>query len=131
MPSPSSYSPLALAFLGDTVFDLLVRKELLGSANRPVKDLHNLAASKVCAAAQAAAVKKILPLLDDEGAEGFKRGRNAHPGSVPKNQSVSDYHYATGLEALFGWLYLSGNTGRIQYLYNIIAQGGEENEKTG
>ena len=125
MSNPSSYSPLSLAFLGDTVFDLLVRKELLDDANRPAGDLHKLASQRVCASAQAAAIKKILSALSEEETEVFKRGRNAHPGSTPKNQSASDYHYATGLECLFGWLYLGDNKQRIIELYNLMKEGGE------
>ena len=116
----SSYSPLTLAFIGDTVFDLLVRGELVCEANRPVKELHNLAAKKVCASAQAESVKKIMDSLTSEESDVFKRGRNAHTGSTPKNQSGADYHYATGLECLFGWLYLNGNEERIKELYALM-----------
>lgn len=124
----NSYSPLALAFLGDTVYDLLVRSDLLSETNRPVKDLHKLASDRVCAGAQASAVKKILPLLSEEESEIFRRGRNAHPGSTPKNQSGSDYHYATGLECLFGKLWLDGKAERINELYNLIKEGGDYGE---
>lgn len=82
--NPASYSPLALAFIGDTVFDLLVREELILEANRPVKELHKAAASKVCASAQAESVRKIMDSLTEDELEIFKRGRNAHPGSTPK-----------------------------------------------
>lgn len=118
----NSYSPLTLAFIGDTVFDLLVRGELITEANRPVKELHKSASEKVCAKAQSEAVKKILPLLSEEETDVFKRGRNAHPGSLPKNQSPADYHYATGLEALFGWLFLKGEEDRINELYKAITE---------
>ncbi len=124
----NSYSPLTLAFLGDTVYDLLVRSEIVSEANRPVKDMHKAASSKVCASAQAQAVKKILPLLSEEEIETFKRGRNAHPGSTPKNQSSVDYHYATGLECLFGKLFLDGNYDRIRALYSLIKESSETNE---
>ena len=127
----NSYSPLTLAFLGDTVYDLLVRSDIISQANRPVKDLHALASSKVCASAQAQAVIAILPLLSEEECEVFKRGRNAHPGSTPKNQSGPDYHYATGLECLFGKLWLDGRHDRINELYNIIKESCDGNEKTG
>ena len=109
-----------MAFIGDTVFDLLVREELIRDANRPVKDLHTLASKKVCAAAQAKAIKSIMQDLTPQETDIFKRGRNAHPGSTPKNQSGADYHYATGLECLFGWLYLKGEIGRINELYGEI-----------
>ena len=122
----SAFSPLALAFVGDTVFDLLVRSELLCGANRPVSALHPMAAKKVCAAAQAKAAKLLLPELTEEETAVFKRGRNAHTGGIPKNASSADYHYATGLESLFGWLYLKGNTDRINYLYGIISREAED-----
>ncbi len=123
----TSLSPLALAFIGDTVFDILIRSELVCEANRPVKELHKEAASKVCAAAQARYIKKVLPLLSEDEEEIFKRGRNAHTGTVPKNQSSADYHYATGLECLFGWLYLSGKNERIKELYELMKE--EKNDE--
>lgn len=118
----SAVSPLALAFIGDTVFDLLIRSELVCEANRPVNDLHKLASKRVCAAAQAEGIKKIMPLLTEDETSVFKRGRNAHTGGIPKNASSADYHYATGLESLFGWLYLKGETERIKYLYSEISK---------
>ncbi len=105
-----------------------MRFDIVSKKNRPVKDLHAIASSKVCAKAQAQAIKKILPLLSEEENEIFKRGRNAHPGSTPKNQSGSDYHYATGLECLFGKLFLDGRYDRIKELYNIIKESGETDE---
>lgn len=124
----SSLSPLTLAFIGDTVFDLLVRSELVCEANRPVNALHKSASKKVCAAAQAEGIKKILPLLTEEEEAVFKRGRNSHTGGIPKNASSADYHYATGLESLFGWLYLNEQNDRIMELYREIRNsgGGEE-----
>ena len=122
----SSLSPLTLAFVGDTVFDLLTRCELVCEANRPVNALHNMASKRVCAVAQAEAIKKIMPLLTEDETAVFKRGRNAHVGSKAKNASSSDYHHATGLESLFGWLWLRGETDRIKYLYSeIINNSGE------
>ena len=124
----SSLSPLTLAFIGDTVFDLLVRSELVCEANRPVNALHKSASKKVCAAAQAEGIKKILPLLTEEEEAVFKRGRKSHTGGIPKNASSADYHYATGLESLFGWLYLNGQSERIMELYREIrtSDGGDE-----
>ena len=124
----SSLSPLTLAFVGDTVFDLLVRSELVCEANRPVYALHKAASGKVCAHAQAEAIIKIMPLLTEDEEAVFKRGRNARTGGIPKNQSSADYHYATGLECLFGWLYLKGETDRIKELYNAIHNDGEVSE---
>ena len=110
-----------LAFVGDTVFDLLVRSELVCEANRPVNALHKTASTKVCAKAQAKAMSIILPMLNEDELAVFKRGRNARTGGIPKNQSSADYHYATGLECLFGWLYLKDKTERIIELYSAIS----------
>ncbi|MBP3697239.1 MAG: ribonuclease III [Clostridia bacterium] len=117
----ASLSPLNLAFVGDTVFDLLVRSELVCEANRPVNALHKTASTKVCAKAQAEAINVIMPMLSEDELAVFKRGRNAHTGGIPKNQSSADYHYATGLECLFGWLYLKEKTERIKELYAAIS----------
>ena len=121
----SSLSPLTLAFVGDTVFDLLTRSELVCEANRPVNALHTMASKKVCAAAQAEGMRKILPILTEDETAVFKRGRNARTGGIPKHASSADYHYATGLEALFGWLYLKGEADRIKELYTLINTDGE------
>ena len=120
----SALSPLTLAFVGDTVFDLLTRTELVIEANRPVNDLSKAACKRVCAAAQAESIKKILPLLTEDETAVFKRGRNARTGGIPKNASSADYHYATGLECLFGWLYLKGEIDRINELYGEIRRDG-------
>ena len=111
--------------MGDAVYSLLARTRLLRQANRPVDRLHKAAAEQVRAGAQAEAYRKIEPLLTEQEAEIYRRGRNAHTGSQPKNASVAEYHSATGLEALFGWLYLSGETERIQELFDIICENGE------
>lgn len=110
-------SPLALAFVGDGVYSLLVRERLLVQANRPVGDLHRLAVSEVRAEAQAAAAKKLLPLLTEEETAVFKRGRNAHT-----TRSGADYHNATGLESLFGWLYLSDRLDRVRELFLLCVE---------
>lgn len=118
----SALSPLTLAFVGDTVFDLLTRSDLVIEANRPVNALHTMASKKVCAAAQAESMRKIMPVLTEDETAVFKRGRNAHTGGIPKHASSADYHYATGLESLFGWLYLKGETERIKELYGIMCR---------
>lgn len=117
---PNELSPLTLAFIGDTVFDLLVREKLICEANRPANDLHNLAVQKVKASAQAGFVEKILPHLNENEVAVYKRGRNAKSGHLPKNASQSDYHMATGFEALIGYLYLSNEIERIKELFHII-----------
>lgn len=109
---PRTLSPLALAFVGDGVYELLVRERLLCEANRPVNELHKAAVAAVRAEAQSAAMEALLPLLTEEEEAVFRRGRNAHTA-----RSGSDYHRATGLEALFGYLYISGNIDRVRELF--------------
>ena len=116
----SSLSPLTLAFVGDTVFDLFVRERLVCQANRPVNKLHKEATTLVKASAQAEAMQKIMPIFTEEETSVFKRGRNAHTNHKAKNANEGDYHYATGLEALFGYLYLSGRKDRLTELFEII-----------
>lgn len=119
---PKRLSPLALAFVGDSVFDLLVREMLVCEANRPANRLHNLAVGRVCAAAQADAARRLRDggFLTVEELSVLKRGRNAHSNHVPKNASEDDYHYATGLEALFGYLYLAGEQARVRALFSAV-----------
>lgn len=112
-------NPLALAFLGDTVWDLLVRGRLIRSAAR-VNLLHRQAIAQVNAGAQAEALARIAPLLRQEEEAVLRRGRNAHAKhAAPKNQDPVAYSDATGLEALLGYLYLTGQTARILELFDI------------
>ena len=113
------YSPLTLAFLGDAVYSLLVRNMLSLAANKPTGKLHKESITYVNAAFQANMIRELLPNLTENEAAVFKRGRNAHSAHSPKNQSDADYRYATGLEALYGYLYLCGNTDRIKEIFNI------------
>ena len=117
MTNPTQLSPLALAFLGDTVFDLLVRVSLLEQPARPQHQLHKESARLVNARAQAELAKKILPLLDEEEAGIFRRGQNAKPGHVPRGSTRGEYSLATALEALFGWLWLNGRLERAKELF--------------
>lgn len=110
-------SPLNLAFVGDGVYELMVRERLVCLANRPNKELHKEAVKQVRAEAQAAALDKLMPLLSEEEAAVYRRGRNAHTA-----RSGGDYHKATGLEALFGFLYLSGRIDRIRELFSYIIE---------
>jgi len=110
-------SPLALAFVGDGVYSLMVRERLLSQANRPVNDLHRLAVRQVRAEAQSAAIERLLPLLTEEEEAVFKRGRNAHTA-----RSGADYHRSTGLEALFGYLYLDGRIDRVRELFALCME---------
>lgn len=112
------YSPLTLAFLGDAVYSLLVREALTKKVNRPAGALHRDSVKLVNAAFQAAAAKKLLPIFTECELTVFKRGRNAHSAHSPKNQSDADYRYATGLEAVFGYLYLIKAFDRIKIIFN-------------
>ncbi|MGN1481348.1 Mini-ribonuclease 3 [Porcipelethomonas sp.] len=114
------YSPLALAFLGDSVYELLVRREILLAANLPAAKLHSLKISRVCASYQAAALEKIMPVLDEKEMAIVKRGRNATGNTVPKHASAADYRKATALECLFGYLHLLERHDRINELFRII-----------
>lgn len=118
--NPDTLSPLTLAFVGDAYFSLVIREMLVNDANRPVRDLHKLSVKAVNAQAQANCMKILLPVLTEKETEVFKRGRNAHTSHTPKNQSGCDYHYATGFEALIGYLYLSGSFERLNSLLNIV-----------
>lgn len=113
-------SMLALAHIGDGVYELLTRTKLCTEGFRSAAKLHFKTVSLVNAKAQSAAVEKLLPLLTEDETAVFKRGRNAKVNSVPQKATVGEYHAATGLEALFGWLYLQGKTQRINELYNVI-----------
>ena len=110
-------SPLALAFVGDGVYSLMVRERLLCEANRPVNDLHRQSVRDVRAEAQAAAMGRIMEHLTEEEEAVFKRGRNAHTA-----RSGADYHRATGLEALFGYLYLDGRIDRVRELFALCVE---------
>ena len=115
-------SSLALAHVGDAVYEILVRSYLACGGTQTAKNLHSRTVALVRASAQAEAVQRILPLLDEAEQEVFRRGRNAKPKTVPKSSSVAEYAYATALEALFGWLYLKQRYGRINELFGVIAQ---------
>lgn len=118
-PQARMYSPLTLAFLGDAVYSLLVRNMLSLSANKPTGKLHKESIQYVNAAFQAQMIRELLPVLTEDETSVFKRGRNAHSSHSPKNQSDADYRYATGLEALYGYLYLCGNTERIKEIFKL------------
>lgn len=109
-------SPLQLAYVGDSVHALLVRTGLAGK-DWLVRDMHRAANEAVSAVSQARELRRILPLLTEEEAAVVRRGRNAHPHhSAPKSASTEEYAEATGLEALLGYLYLTGRTDRIAAL---------------
>lgn len=113
-------SILGLAHIGDGVYELLTRTMLCAQGHSAVRELHKLTVSYVNAPAQARAIQKIMDELDSDELSLYKRGRNARVNSVPQNADVSEYHAATGLEALFGWLYLQGKRERINELFSLI-----------
>lgn len=121
-------SPLTLAFIGDGVYDLLVREHLVCEANRPVGVLNSEKIKTVCCTAQSGYAKVLLPLLTEEETRIFKRGKNSHAMTVPKNAKRADYHTATGLETLFGYLYLQGNIDRLRELFKYIIEIEAESE---
>ena len=115
----SAYSPLCLAYIGDAVFELLVRSRVLAAGgNRPVNEMNRRSASLVRATSQAAMYHKIADKLNEQEIAVMKRGRNAKSFSHAKNASIVDYRHATGLEALFGYLYLDGQMERLMTLFD-------------
>ena len=110
---PNEYSPLALAFIGDSVFDLVIKSVIVEKANCQVNKLQNKTSKIVRATTQALIVDELKDVLTEEEANIYRRGRNAKPYTKAKNASYSEYCKATGLEALVGYLYLKGDTERL------------------
>jgi len=108
-----SLSSLALAFVGDAVFNLFVRTMLVGSGKK-VKELHIDATKYVKASAQAQILRKLEDKLTDKEKHIVRTARNAKVNTVPKNADIMDYHYSTGFEALLGYLYLTGQKNRLE-----------------
>lgn len=119
-----TYSPLTLAYIGDGVYELVIRTVLVKKGNCPVNQLHKRASSLVKAAAQSSMMQILEPHLTEEEHSVYKRGRNAHSATMAKNASMSDYRRATGFEALMGYLYLKED---YQRMLELIRMGiGEE-----
>ena len=118
----NGYGGLELAYIGDAVYELLARRHTMSGGARRTARLHREVVSRVCAPAQAEAAKRLLPLLTESEKDAFARGRNAHPHSTPKGATPAEYSMATGLEALFGYLYLSGDEARIGELFALCMQ---------
>ena len=121
---PRLLSPITLAFIGDCVYELFVREDLVTEANRPGADLHAEKIKIVNAKAQQASINFLMDYLTENEKAIFKRGRNAHTGHTPKNMSSASYHAATGFEALIGYLYLNDELDRIRELYNLLKENG-------
>lgn len=108
-----SYSPLALAYMGDAVYEVLVRTRVMNRGSMQVNKMHKKSASLVKAEAQARIIQALQEELTVEETAVYKRGRNAHSASSAKNASIRDYRMATGFEALVGYLYLTGQYERL------------------
>lgn len=114
-------NPLTLAFVGDGVYEMLAREQVVRkSTSLSAKKLHSLTVELVRASAQCDGFERIEPILTEQELGIFKRGRNASGVTAPKHTHISVYRTATGVEALFGWLYLSGQSERIRELFEII-----------
>ena len=128
--SLNTYSTAALAYLGDCVIEICVREHLVKSGLSSSARLNKRALDFVRAPCQAEAMKKILPHLTEEENAIFHRGRNIGHTNTPKSSTVAEYRAATGMEALFGWLHLSGNKERISELFRIGYDIDTENNNT-
>jgi ribonuclease-3 family protein len=116
-------SPLALAFVGDAVLELLVRQRLVETTRMQPGRLHATAVAYVSARAQNRELELLEPLLTEEESEELRRGRNASKATVAKHASAQEYRASTGFECLLGWLYLQNRQERIQQLFEILWQG--------
>ena len=114
-----SLSPLVLAYVGDAIFELFIRTFLIGKGEVKVGQLHKKSICFVKAKSQAELVKKLLEVLTEEETSIIRRGRNIKPASPPKNADIMDYRYATGFEALIGYLYLMEKHERLQQILEL------------
>ena len=115
----NALSGLTLAYLGDAVLEVQTRKRLLSLGLTDLKSLNKKALSYVRAVDQSAAMERLLPHLNEAEMDVFKRGRNSHGVSAPKSATIAEYRRATGMEALFGWLYLAEEHARIEELFAL------------
>ena len=122
----NAISNLGLAHMGDCVFEILCRAYLCARGDKTVKNLHRDTINMVNATSQAKFMDKLLPHLIEEELAWYRRGKNSHVHAVPKSCTPAEYAKATGLEALFGALYLTGQTARLNELFKIVT----ENEVT-
>ena len=115
-------SNLGLAHMGDCVFEILCRSYLCARGEKTVDRLHRDTIRMVKATSQAQFADKLLPMLDEEELAWYRRGKNAHVHAVPKSATPAEYAKATGLEALFGALYLAGRTERLNQLFKAVME---------
>ena len=123
-----TYSPLTLAYIGDGIYDLVIRSMIVAQGNTKASQLHQHTSHLVKAHSQSAMMEYLLPVLSEEEAV-YKRGRNAKSPTMAKNASMSDYRRATGFEALMGYLYLADRVDRILELTVLGLDGLEKEEK--
>lgn len=125
----SSYSPLVLAYIGDAVYEVVIRTMLIHQGNQQVQKLHKKATNYVKAAGQAAVTDSIFDMFTEQELAVFKRARNAKQHTTPKNGDIGDYHKATGFEAVVGYLYLTKQEDRMLKLIKLgIEQSFEKQE---
>jgi len=115
-------SPLVLAFVGDSVFDLFIRSRLAMKKNESPHKMHIKATSYVKAKAQGRTALCLYDMLDNEEKKIFRRGRNSNPATIPKNADMIDYRHATAFETVLGYLYLIGSHDRLNKLMNMAAE---------
>ena len=116
------YNPLVLAYIGDSVYDTFIRTMLVSNGSVQVNKLHKKSIKFVQAKAQAEITQQLYNILTEDEQDIVRRGRNTKSNSVPKNADMNDYRYATGFEALIGYLYLIGNTKRLMELFEMISK---------
>lgn len=135
LPHPVSISPALLAYIGDAVFELYVRGLLVAKSGGNIDGIHHQAVESVKAEAQAKMLRSLDDFLTEAELDVVRRGRNSKCGHVPKNASVIDYRYSTGFECLIGYLYLGGNTGRLDEIFrqleDEVLHGGEDTDESG
>ncbi|MBE7055422.1 MAG: Mini-ribonuclease 3 [Ruminococcaceae bacterium] len=117
--NPREYSPLALAYIGDTVYDLFIRTKVIAKGNRHVTQMHKESVSFVKAHSQSVSAYALENELTEDEMRVLKWGRNAKSNTTPKNADVTEYRMATGFETLVGYLYLSGENERLSYLLDL------------
>ena len=118
-----TYSPLTLAYIGDGIFDLVIRSVVVAKGNTRAAELHKRTSRIVKAHTQAEMLEVLLPLLTEEEEEVYRRGRNAKSPTMAKNATMTDYRKATGFEALMGWLYVKDDFARLVELVKLGVEG--------
>ena len=115
-------SAIGLAHMGDAVYETLVRTWLCVHGKATGKELHRASSARVCAPKQAELAQRVLPQLTEEELAVYKRGRNANVHAMPRSATPAQYHAATGLECLMGWLYLRGDKERAEQLFHAMME---------